>query len=130
MTSPMSRSWQFTSFLGVGVVATAAHYIVMALLASGLGISGVIAASAGCIVGALVSYMLNYRITFKSTQPHSQTLFRFLCVALLGLAVNTQIVIAAIGWLELHYLPAQMLATGVVFLLNFTLSKIWAFKEE
>lgn len=130
MTSPMNRNWQFAAFLSVSVIATAAHYLVMVLLASGMGVSGIVAASGGCLVGALVSYVCNYRVTFRSTQSHVETLPRFLGVALLGFVVNTQIVAAGISGLHLHYLLAQVLATLVVFLLNFTLSKVWAFKER
>ncbi|MFC5477599.1 GtrA family protein [Massilia suwonensis] len=130
MAPPMNRNWQFAAFLSVGVVATAAHYLVMGVLASGLGVSGVVAASGGYLAGALVSYVCNYRVTFRSTQSHVETLPRFLGVVLLGFAVNTQIVAAGITWLHLHYLLAQGIATVVVFLLNFTLSKVWAFKER
>ena len=130
MTSPMSRNWQFAAFFSVGLVATAVHYLVMGLLASGLSVSGVLAASGGYLTGALVSYVCNYRVTFRSTQSHAEALPRFLVVVLLGFVVNAQIVAAGITWLHLHYLLAQGIATVVVFLLNFTLSKVWAFKER
>lgn len=129
MVAPIQQNRQFTFFLGVSVIATAVHYVVMVLLASGIGLPGVTAASAGCAAGGLVSYVLNYRFTFHSTQSHRQTLSRFLCVVLLGFIVNRQIVAACIDWLALHYFPAQVIATVVVFRLNFMLSKIWAFKE-
>lgn len=124
----MNRTWQFAAFLSVGVIATSAHYLVMGLLATRLGASGVLAASGGYLVGAFVSYVCNYRVTFRSTQSHVETLPRFLGVVLLGFVANTQIVAAGITWLHLHYLLAQVIATIVVILLNFTLSKVWAFR--
>lgn len=128
MTATGRRNWQFTFFLGAGVMATAAHYAVMVLLASGLGMGAVTAASVGYVVGAVVSYALNYRFVFRSTGSHGRTMLRFLGVVMLGFIVNRQIVSAGTEWLHVHYLPAQVVATGAVFLLNFILSKLWAFK--
>jgi putative flippase GtrA len=130
MTASLPQRWQFVLFVGVSLIATAMHYGTMVLLASGMGFSGVEAASVGYLVGAFCSYILNYRFTFSSTQSHHRTLLRFLGVVTLGFIVNRQIVEACIAWGRFHYLPAQGVATGIVFLLNFLLSKVWAFKEN
>lgn len=126
-----SATWvrQFILFLGAGVVATIAHYVCMVMLASGLGVPATAAASIGYSVGAIVNYIVNYQITFKSHQSHRRVLFKFLGVVVCGFIVNALAVSYGTKQLQLHYVLAQLIATVIVFIQNFVLSKLWAFKD-
>ena len=79
---------QFVCFGGVGLIATLAHYIVLFFLVEVAKISPVLSSTIGFIVGALVSYFLNYHFTFRSNKCHSEAIIKFFVVALIGLALN------------------------------------------
>ena len=100
---------QFFSFAAVGAVGTAAHYSTF-------------------IVGALVNYTLNYRLTFQSSKLHRDSMPKFFLVALFGLGFNTAIMAFVTEVWRLHYLLAQILATGGVLVWNFTVNRFWTFK--
>ena len=119
---------QFLSFAAVGAVGTAAHY---ATLIAGvtLGLGPVIASALGCTVGAAVNYVLNYHVTFRSSLAHTQSAPRFAAIAAASLLLNTLLMAVGVDQLGLHYLVAQILATGIVLCSNFALSRFWAFSE-
>jgi putative flippase GtrA len=123
----MSPFEQFIRFAIVGAIATAIQYAILIALVHGALAGPVVASSFGFAVGALANYALNRSFTFRSSQAHAEALPKFAIVALLGLAVNASLI-----WLfhipvGLHYLLAQVLATGGTLLLNFTLNRIWTF---
>ena len=51
---------------------------------------------------------------------------RFLLMAAFGVALNATIV-GILTRLELHYLAAQLVATSIVLLTNYIVSKTWVF---
>lgn len=124
MSRPLIQ--QFVSFAGVGAIATGVQYLILIGLAE-LGMRAALASGIGYVISALLNYYLNYRYTFKSTQDHRKTLVRFFLVALVGLALNTAVMIVAVEYLHLHYLLAQILATGLVLLWNFGANARWTF---
>ena len=94
-----------------------------------LGLGPVTASAIGCTVGAIVNYALNYHVTFGSRSTHRYSVPRFALIAATLLLLNT--LLMAIGVrLGLHYLIAQIFATGVVLFCNFLMSRIWAFSER
>lgn len=95
------------------------------------GAAGAVAASAaGCLVGAAVSYGLNYRFTFFSARRHVIAVPIFFLFAGLSLVLNTVLMAGLTGGLALHYLPAQILVTGVLLVWNFFAHQRWTFRER
>ena len=121
---------RFIRFTGVGVIATAAHYAVLVALVQGVGAGAVAASAAGCLVGAAVSYVLNYRFTFVSDRRHRVAAPIFFLLAGLGLILNTVLMAGLTAGLGLHYLPAQVLVTGVLLVWNFFAHQRWTFREQ
>lgn len=119
---------QFLSFATVGAIGTAAHYATL-IAAVSLGLGPVSASAIGCTVGAAVNYVLNYHVTFRSRLAHRQSVPRFALIAAASLLLNTLLMAVGVDRLGLHYLVAQIFATGVVLCCNFALSRIWAFNE-
>ena len=120
---------QFLRFTGVGAIGTFAHYVILIILVQIIGIPPVPSSVTGFVVGALVNYHLNYRFTFRSKKNHSETLIKFLVIALVGLMLNTLIMAMATVILLMNYFLAQMIATGIVLIWNFTGNRLWTFKE-
>ena len=120
---------QFIRFTGVGTVGTLAHYGVLILLVQGMGLDVVMASTAGFIVGALINYVLNYHYTFASKKLHREAMSKFFTVALIGMLFNGVIMALCSNVLDLHYLLAQILATGLVLLWGFSANRWWTFRE-
>lgn len=129
IVKPARPAYQFLRFALVGAAGTLLHYLTLTLLVwSGLLAPGP-AAAAGAAAGACVNYWLNYRYTFGAAGSHRATMPRFLAMAAVGIVLNGIIVsnLAAVG---LHFLLAQAIATGLILILNFLISKKWIFQNS
>jgi putative flippase GtrA len=118
---------QFVSFAGVGIIGTAAHYLALFSLVKLAYLRPVAASSAGFVVGALVNYGLNYRVTFRSQKLHRETLAKFLVVAGIGMVFNSLIMGLGTEVLNQHYFYVQLVATGLVLVWNFFGNRVWTF---
>jgi putative flippase GtrA len=114
-------------FAAVGAVGTAAHFLTLIALVQFWHSPPVLASAAGCVIGALVNYWLNYTITFKSRNPHRIAIVKFFSIALAGLCINTLIMTIATKWI--HYLLSQVVATCLVLFWNYLCNRFWTFKE-
>jgi putative flippase GtrA len=117
-------------FAGVGAIGTAAQYSVLIALVRLARTDAVLASTAGFVVGACVNYTLNYLFTFNSSKRHSEALPKFFTVALLGMGINAAIMASLVHQVGMHYLLAQIVATGLVLVWNFAGSKLWVFREK
>lgn len=120
---------RFIRFSGVGVIGTAAHYAVLILLVQLIAINPVVASSLGALLGALVNYHLNYHYTFQSSKRHREALTKFMVVAVTAFFLNALMMYAFVTILQWHYLLAQILTTGLVFLWTFLANLMWSFRE-
>jgi putative flippase GtrA len=126
MSNPRSIP-QFVQFALVGCIAAVGHYGMLIVLSEWVGISPVPASGAGFIVGAAISYMLNYQFVFRSDKDHMQTAAKFLTVAVLGLVLNSAIMALLAEGAGVHYLPAQIAATVMVMAWSYLGNRGWTF---
>lgn len=126
-----SKAWtrQLVLFFGVGAVATAAHYLGLLVLVHLGRFDPVVATSAGYAIGAIVSYYLNYTWTFRSSSAHWATMARFSAGTLLGFLVNAAVMWLGTQYFGIAYMAIQLVSTGLVFFLNFAVSKTWTFRK-
>jgi putative flippase GtrA len=120
---------RFVRFTVVGGVATAIQYAILILLVRGFGMGPTAASSIGFVLSAGVNYLLNYRFTFHSDRPHGPAAAKFALLAATGLLINAVIMHLMTG-AGVHYLIAQVCATGVVLLWNFIGNTMWTFGAE
>lgn len=118
---------QLSSFAGVGLIATGVHYALLICLVELARAPAPPAALAGSIAGAVVSYALNRRHTFRSRLPHSQTGGRFALVALGAAALTYGLMSLFVNVAGAPYLPAQVVTTGIVALWTFLAHRLWTF---
>lgn len=118
---------QFLRFTAVGAVATAVHYVILIALAELAGVDPVIGTVCGYGVGAVVSYSLHRVFTFGVRPAYARGFVKFLAVIGVGAVINTAIVAFLIAHGQ-HYLIAQVIATALVLVWNFTASRLVVFR--
>ena len=106
------------------------HYTVHVGLVGAHLVDVLTASAAGFAAGTLLNYGVSAAVIFRGVRGHRQTLWRFLTVAVVGLGLKSVMVAAATRSLGLHYLLAQISATGVVLLWTFSGNRWWTFAEE
>lgn len=121
---------QLTAFFAVGVVAAVAHYGVLIALVEAGGFDPVPATLLGYVAGGVLSYLLNRRLTYASNRSHAQAGWRFAVVAGIGFALTGGFMHVFTGWLDLPYLPAQFVTTGIVLSWSFVAHKLWTFADS
>jgi putative flippase GtrA len=126
MSSP-SLIPQFVQFALVGCAAAVGHYGALIILSEWAGVAPVPASGTGFIIGAAISYALNYQLVFRSDKDHAPTAAKFLTVAIIGLALNSAIMALLTGGADLHYLPAQVTATMLVMVWSYIGNRCWTF---
>ncbi|MGH8200236.1 MAG: GtrA family protein [Steroidobacteraceae bacterium] len=117
---------RFVRFAVVGGIATAIQYAILILLVRGFGMAPTLSSSIGFALSAVANYLLNYRFTFHSDRPHGPAAAKFGLLAATGLLINAAIMHLLVT-AGVHYLFAQVCATGVVLVWNFAGNSLWTF---
>ena len=113
----------------VGVLNTAAHFAVTALLVE-LGLLQPVPASVvGFIVAVIIAFYLNSYWTFGATDRPVERLMKFLVVSMFGLCLNTLVMHISVDLLQWHYLFGLMMVVLVVPPSNFLLNLYWSFRK-
>lgn len=120
---------QFITYAGVGSLGTVAHYLLLLGLVEGMGVAPYLGAIAGFLLGAVVNYYLNHRITFRSQQRHQEALPKFLFVAAVGVVLTGGLMAWATEQLHLHYFVVQLVTTALLLLFTFAVNRLWTFRH-
>jgi putative flippase GtrA len=121
---------RFSLYVIVGAAGTGVQYIILLALIFSTLAGPVFASSIGAIAGAFVNYCLNYQFTFNSTDQHAAAAPKFISVAAAGLAVNWLTMTTFVHAVHLHYLLAQVISSGIVLLLTFSVNSVWFFNTK
>ena len=120
---------RFVRYGAVGVLATAAHYLVLVLCVELVGWPAFVGSAVGAVVGAQVAYAGNRWFTFAHRGDVLGSWPRFQATALLGALVGAAIVGLGVR-LGVHYLIAQVVATLTTLVLTFTINRAWTFRSR
>lgn len=119
---------QFLIYALVGGAATLVHYIVLVALVESNLLAAAPAAFIGALGGALVGFILNYKITFAAGNGVvHQALMRFLVTATFGAGASAALVWVCVQFFSWHYLAAQILATVLLLVLTYQVNRRWSF---
>jgi putative flippase GtrA len=118
---------QFALFFVAGCLSTAVFFGFLIVLVEMLGVYPIVASTIAYILGGIVNYCINYRITFRSGKPHVAAVPVFAAVATAGLLLNAGIMALGLEIVQLPYLLAQVMATGIVMCFNFVCHRTWSF---
>lgn len=121
---------QFISFMSAGAIGTFVQYAMLFIFVEALAMYPVAASILGSLVGAIVNYLLSHHWVFRSNRKHSETLLKFVAVGGVGVVLNAAIMYVLVTIASMHYLLAQIAATGVVLFWNFLGNRFWTFADE
>jgi len=138
LTQPSPELTRFARFLTVGALGTILDFGLLAALKYA-GIATIFANSFSFTAGVTNNFIWNSRWTFADRLTRDRNagakFLQFLLVSLAGLALNNAIVLlleaplgALIGNADLGYVPAKIIATGVVVFWNYFANRNWTFK--
>lgn len=123
-------------FLAVGAVGTLVDYSLLTGLKL-LGLPTLLANSLSFFAGLCNNFILNRHWTFSDhiQSAWGRQLLQFGLVSLVGLIINNVIVISLedplgtfIGLPQMGYLPAKIIATGMVVFWNYIANRAWTFR--
>ena len=118
---------RFLRYTAVGALATAVHYLVLVLAVEAAGWPAYIGSGLGAVVGAQVAYFGNRRYTFAHRGAIGESWPKFQGTAGLGALFGMAVVAAGVH-IGLHYLLAQVIATGLGLILTFAINRVWSFR--
>lgn len=118
---------RFARYAGVGVAATAAHYLTLMASVELGHWPAPIGSGAGAVVGAQVAYFGNRAFTFAHRGAIRESWPRFQLTALLAGGLGMAIVALGVA-AGLHYLVAQVVATAVGLVATFAVNRAWTFR--
>jgi putative flippase GtrA len=136
-TSSSKEIERFSRFLAVGAVGTVLDFGLLTLLKLA-GLPTLLANSLSFTAGLVNNFTWNRLWTFgDAIQPNWQKqLAQFTMVSLVGLVLNNLIVLglenvfgAMLGQPDWGYLPAKVVATGVVVFWNYFANRMWTFRK-
>ena len=128
---------RFTRFLTVGAVGTVLDFSLLTLLKLA-GMPTLFANSISFLAGLTNNFTFNRLWTFQDVAQSNwkKQLAQFTVVSLIGLALNNIILLSLEGVLgnilgqpDWGYLPAKIIATGVVVFWNYFANRMWTFKK-
>ncbi len=122
-------------FYGIfGILTTILNISVSFILESKLKIDGAIASAVGIILAVIFAYFTNRKLVFNSTaQTFKEQLNEFKKFVLgraLTMVLEEGGVIIFYNLVGLPYLPVKVALTVIVVILNFFISKLFAFKQK
>ena len=125
----MSHVHRVPRFIAVGCTAAAVHFSMVLLLVSQFHAAPLVANVAGWLVAFAVSFVGQWRFTFRtSAAPGWRSLRRFLAVSVGGFAANELAFAALLHWSRLPYQVLLAIVLLSVALATYLLSAGWAFQ--
>lgn len=112
---------QFVRYFGVALIGLVVDFGTLVLLTSVFHVYYLLGATAGFILGLLVTYVLSERFVFTAPRVANGWI-RFLIfglIGLVGLGLLNGIMWVLTDWLGLFYVWSKVAATVVVYIWNF-----------
>ena len=121
----------------VGALGASIHFFSMVLCVEVFGISSLISSIIGFSLSLVISFILNYKWTFRNgVNPHNENdnrnkyFIKYLLVSISGLLVNLITIYLINNVFLVWYVYAQMVASFIVPIHNYILNKYWTFSKK
>ena len=130
-----SETRRLMRYMVVGGVSTVVDFTTLVLLKSA-GLQTITATALSYVAVFVVSFTMNYRWTYADSRSKQipLRLSQYCIIGLCGLLLNGGIVALLTSGLFFGmsggmYLPAELIASSIVFIWNFTANRRWTFSD-
>ncbi len=121
---------KFIKFSIVGFINTVSSYLLFFILLEFAHINYLVSSVISYVLGILISYFGNKYWTFRIIRSVWRLEFiKYIILNIVGLAINTLIMVLLVENFKLNPLIAQIFAMSVVIFYNFFGSKFWVFRD-
>lgn len=123
---------QFTQYVLVGGIAFVVDFSMLYGLTHYAALHYLVSATAGFLVGLLVSYLLciGWIFHFRAIESAPNEFAIFAGVGIVGLLLNNGIIFALTEWAQLHYLLSKIIAAALILAFNFSLRRALLFTDR
>lgn len=134
-----TETGRFLRFMTVGASGTVLDFLALAIFKEAFLLPTVLANTLAFSIGLVNNFTWNRLWTFSDTQGGSvrKQFLQFALISLVGLLLNNLIVLSLetpldtlFGSQGYGYLPAKVIATGIIFFWNFSANRLWTFNPE
>ena len=129
LISGESQTAQLVKYVVSGSIAASVHLGVLVALIELARLDATLSSAIGFLAALLVNYSLQYKWVFSSGGSHLVRGLRYIFVTALTLLVNVLLFWILHEKLAIWYPGAQIIAIGVVFLVNFYLNRRFTFRD-
>ena len=118
-------------YLIVGGIATVGEWVFFWLCGTALSLHYALSTVIAYLLSTLVNWGAGRLLVFKKgTGSLWQELFKIYLAAAAGLGMNLGIMFVCVDLLHMNEMLSKILATGIVFLFNFLIRKLYIYKEK
>lgn len=121
---------RLAKYTAIGVIGTGLHYLVLIIGVELLDILPIYSTVAGSVVGAVFNHHANRLYTFDSDKSYWQTLTQSSLVSIFMMAINFFLMLIFTIEISMNYLLAQLISTGIVFFIGYTMNKLLVFSVK
>lgn len=119
---------QFISFCIIGFLGASLNYSVFFILFYFLSIYYIISSVIGYLIGIFIGFFLNKRFTFKLNNSTNSMALKYFLINFFSIFVGMLFLKFFVDSLNLNIYIANFFVIGITTILNFTGSKLIAFK--
>ena len=118
-------------YLIVGGIATLAEWGIFRLFDSALSVHYTLSTVIAYLLSTFVNWAAGRLLLFReSHQPFWQEILKIYLAAIAGLLMNLAIMFICVDLLRMDEMLSKILATGIVFLFNFLIRKLYIYKKH
>lgn len=118
---------QFVRYAACGALSALVHIAVLVMLVELFRMPSTLASAVGFACAIPVNYLLQHRFVFSRDGSHLSFFSRYFAVTLLSMGLNVVLHWLFTVVLGLYYVLGQILALGVVVLVNFAVNRHFTF---
>ena len=121
---------QFARYFLVGCAALGLHLIVLGGLVELVGLNATLSSGIGFVVACCLNYWLQRCWVFRAHTSHAAAIGRYVMVTSATLVLNVGVFWVLHNVLLWWYPLAQVVTTGMIFVLNFLVNRCFTFRRE
>ena len=121
---------RFFRYTVSGVIATIVHVGILTFLVELIYLNPTVSSAIGFIVACCLNYILQHYLVFSANGKHTVLVLRYVVVTLSTFVINIGLFWCLYHLVGVWYPAAQLIATGMIFLLNFFINRSYTFRNK